>query len=141
MSRIGDESILLDFENAENVTPSKQKATDDRIIYSSRPLGWTRASFGIPVLCDFGAARDGDVQNNVDIQPEPYRAPEVILEMNWSYSVDIWNVGVLVYTFIDWNNMNGMLSLHRFGIYFKISICSMLSTPTATTGTSIISRR
>ena len=48
------------------------------------------------MLCDFGEARRGDVENGDDIQPEVYRAPEVILEMKWSYSVDIWNVGVMV---------------------------------------------
>lgn len=28
--------------------------------------------------------------------PDIYRAPEVILNMNWDYKVDIWNVGMVV---------------------------------------------
>lgn len=95
LQEIEDESILVDFEKAEIESPSPQKVYDDRIIYASRKLGLPK-SYGHPVLCDFGEARRGDIENQDDIQPEVYRAPEVILEMKWSYSVDIWNVGVMV---------------------------------------------
>lgn len=54
------------------------------------------ARFGRPILCDFSLARDGRVKHNHDIQPDPYRAPEVILEVPWGYAADIWNVGVMV---------------------------------------------
>ena len=30
------------------------------------------------------------------IQPDSYRAPEVLLGVGWSYSADIWNLGVMV---------------------------------------------
>ena len=95
MSEIEDESILADFETAESNSPSAKVIRHDRTIYASRKLGLPK-TFGPPVLCDFGAARFGDEVNNDDIQPEVYRAPEVILEMDWSYPVDIWNVGVMV---------------------------------------------
>lgn len=49
----------------------------------------------MPLLSDFGEARLGDVHNGL-IQPDIYRAPEVILGMSWTSKVDIWNVGVLV---------------------------------------------
>ena len=88
-------SVLVDFEKAENENPSARNVYDDRIVYASRRFRLPK-SYGHPVLCDFGEARRGNVENNDDIQPEVYRAPEVILEMNWSYSVDIWNVGVMV---------------------------------------------
>ncbi|PMB69066.1 SRSF protein kinase 2 [Beauveria bassiana] len=51
---------------------------------------------GTPVLCDFGSAVDGGVDHLEDVQPNIYRAPEVILEVPWTYSVDIWNVGCMV---------------------------------------------
>ena len=35
----------------------------------------------------------GDSSDN--IQPEIYRAPEILLDMDWSYSVDIWNIGAM----------------------------------------------
>merc|ERR1712070_158211 len=31
------------------------------------------------------------------IQPELYRAPEVLFEMGWDSSADIWNVGVMIW--------------------------------------------
>lgn len=78
---------------AELESPIPRKVLGDRIIYVSRPLP---ISLGTPVLCDLGEARLGTDQQQGDIMPDIYRAPEVILEMNWDYKVDIWNVGMVV---------------------------------------------
>ncbi|OBT53852.1 hypothetical protein VE04_07374 [Pseudogymnoascus sp. 24MN13] len=96
LSGIEDESILTAFEAAEANYPSAKVIRLDRTIYASRKLGLPK-TYGPPVLCDFGVARFGDEVNNEDIQPEVYRAPEVILEMDWGYPVDIWNVGVMIW--------------------------------------------
>jgi serine/threonine-protein kinase SRPK3 len=53
-------------------------------------------TFGKAVLSDFGSAVRGDERRNRDAQPNVYRSPEVMLEAEWSYPVDIWNVGVMV---------------------------------------------
>ncbi|KFY69139.1 hypothetical protein V496_00518 [Pseudogymnoascus sp. VKM F-4515 (FW-2607)] len=107
LSEIEDESILAEFEAAEANSPSANAIRDDRTIYASRKLGLPK-TFGPPVLCDFGVARFEDEVNNEDIQPEVYRAPEVILEMDWSYPVDIWNVGVMIWDlFQDKHIFNG----------------------------------
>lgn len=61
-----------------------------------------------PQITDFGAATllgtggdDGAVQLGTrPIQPDYYRAPEVILGCGWSYSADIWNLGVMVRTYM-----------------------------------------
>jgi serine/threonine-protein kinase SRPK3 len=90
---IKDESILAQYEQYEIESPTPRKFIDDRIIYVSRPLPVT---FGPPVVCDFGEARLEDEEHNDDIMPDIYRAPEVILKMNWGYKVDIWNLGVMV---------------------------------------------
>ena len=66
-----------------------------RIIYGSRQLTIPK-TYGEPILCDFGAAVYGNTDHEEDVQPDVYRAPEVILEMKWSYSIDIWNVGTMV---------------------------------------------
>lgn len=93
--RIEDESILRHFEAAELSDPSRRKIDGDRVIYESR--GFIRpAKSGRPILCDFGEARFGKKTYVEDIQPYVYRAPEIILDIPWSYSVDIWNVGVMV---------------------------------------------
>lgn len=97
MLTVGDESLLQDFEQAEINEPSPMKIIDDvRTIYGSRKLGLPKhSSWGQPVLCDFGEARIGEFHKGL-IQPELYRAPEVLFDMKWSSSVDVWNVAVLV---------------------------------------------
>jgi len=53
-------------------------------------------ALGHAVLCDFGEARIGSKHQHKDIQPEIYKAPEVVMETGWGHAVDIWNVGVMV---------------------------------------------
>lgn len=54
-----------------------------------------RNGYGAPILSKFGDARIGDVHEGL-IQPDIYRAPEVILGKQWTSKVDTWNVGTLV---------------------------------------------
>lgn len=95
MLGIEDDSVFSDFENDELETPSPGKEIDGRTIYVSRELRMPK-EWGAPVLCDFGSAVPGNMEHSEDIQPDFYRAPEVILEAPWTYSVDIWNVGCMV---------------------------------------------
>jgi hypothetical protein len=97
MLTIDDETILEDFERTEKEEPSPMKIIDNhRIIYGSRSLRHPKdALWGHPVLCDFGETRIGDFHSGT-IQPELYRAPEVLFEMRWNSSVDIWSVACLV---------------------------------------------
>ena len=73
MLGVEDESVLEAFEAAEAETPSIGKVYPDRIVYRSRKLG-RPSVYGRPVICDFGEARSGEVENNDDIQLEIYRA-------------------------------------------------------------------
>jgi serine/threonine-protein kinase SRPK3 len=95
MFGIADDSVLSDFENNELQHPCPRKELDGRTIYTSRELRMPK-NLGAPILCDFGSAVIGDKEHSEDIQPDIYRAPEVILQAPWSYSVDIWNVGCVV---------------------------------------------
>lgn len=52
--------------------------------------------FTYPILCDLGTSVLVEKNHSGKIQALPYRAPEVILGMEWSSSADIWNFGVLV---------------------------------------------
>lgn len=92
-----DSSVLTQFENEELEQPSPMKTADGSIVYLSRDLGIPK-DFGGPVLCDFGAAvpLDDGREHREDVQPDIYRSPEVILDIPWTYSVDIWNVGCMV---------------------------------------------
>ncbi|RMZ81404.1 hypothetical protein DV738_g2284, partial [Chaetothyriales sp. CBS 135597] len=102
MFTIADESILSDFEKAEIEQPSQRKVVSEgRTIYASRKLGLPKdALWGQPVLCDFGQALIGDSHRGL-IQPELYRAPEVLFNMEWRSSVDIWNVAVLIWDLFE----------------------------------------
>lgn len=115
MLNIEDESILVDFEEAEISNPSPRKVVGDRAIYHSRKLGIPK-KHGRPVLSDFGEARFGSESGTYcgDVQPFMYRAPEVLLRMPWNEKIDIWNLAVVV-----------CLSMSHLFIYFpsEHSLC------------------
>jgi serine/threonine-protein kinase SRPK3 len=92
-----DNSVLESFEQEELKESSPRKELDRRTIYLSRELGIPE-DIGAPVLCDLGSAirLDDGVERREDIQPNIYRAPEILLDIPWTYSVDIWNVGCMV---------------------------------------------
>ncbi|PGH07918.1 CMGC/SRPK protein kinase [Helicocarpus griseus UAMH5409] len=106
-----EQKALLDFEERESEALPARKLLKDRTIYtcSRFPL-----SNGIPLLSDFGEARFGDEEHNEDIMPNVYRAPEVILKMNWDYKVDIWSVAMVAWdivsphTLFDGKNRDGI---------------------------------
>jgi serine/threonine-protein kinase SRPK3 len=88
MLRIEDQSIFADYEKAEDRSPSDRKPINFR-----RPQA---NAYGLPVLCDFGEARIGVPQPYTEIQPEIYKAPEILMQFEWSHSADIWNAACLV---------------------------------------------
>jgi len=47
-------------------------------------------------LSDFGPAVPADEKRNHDAQLDLYRPPEVMLKVDWSYPVDIWDVVAMV---------------------------------------------
>ncbi|GAT22731.1 hypothetical protein RIB2604_01601460 [Aspergillus luchuensis] len=57
----------------------------------------------LPILSDFGSAQFqlDNVTNTWPIQPDCYRAPEVLLGAGWSYSADIWNLGAMMWELIE----------------------------------------
>ncbi|CAG7966394.1 unnamed protein product [Penicillium olsonii] len=53
---------------------------------------------GVPVITDFGLSICGDKgPHKHSIRPNGSEAPEVIIGASWDYSVDIWNLGVLIW--------------------------------------------
>ena len=94
-----DPSVIqtLVREAAENPMPRKIK--DGRLIHQSytdfgQPKRWRM----LPMIADFGLAQAGDGPEPLTYptQPPIFRAPEVLLGISWTYSADIWNLGVLV---------------------------------------------
>jgi serine/threonine-protein kinase SRPK3 len=93
-------SVVKDFAHAQAANPMPRKVKDGRSIYvSHHDFGPLRSYYILPKITDFGLAHmqgNPSQLNRHPIQPDHYRAPEVILGAGWSYSVDIWNLGVLV---------------------------------------------
>ncbi|GKZ75793.1 hypothetical protein AnigIFM56816_000454 [Aspergillus niger] len=98
MLGIDDESILTDFERAEHQTPTPRKILDStRSIYTSRKLRLPKDMlWGQPVLCDLGQSRIGPTHREI-IQPDIYKAPKVVFDMEWGSSADIWNLGAMIW--------------------------------------------
>ncbi|KAK6207875.1 serine threonine protein kinase [Colletotrichum tabaci] len=100
MFGIEDDSVFSAFEEQELLNPSPRKLVDGRAVYLSRELQMPK-EWGAPVLCDFGSAVVGDTEHTEDVQPDIYRAPEVILEAPWSYHIDIWNAGCMIWDLFE----------------------------------------
>jgi hypothetical protein len=95
------DSVLEELALAQIENTMLQKKRDGYSIYQSHnQFGALRVQLG-PIaskVSDFSHAQrvtDSEPQIN-PIQPGYYRAPEVILGTGWSYSADIWNLGVLI---------------------------------------------
>jgi non-specific serine/threonine protein kinase len=100
MLSLEDTAMLADFADEEIRQSSPRKNVDEsRTIYQSRQFRRPSKGkrFGLPILCDFGEARIGKThESGPFVQPNIYRAPEIIFEMAWGSAVDIWNLGALV---------------------------------------------
>ncbi len=95
-------SVIEDFVQKQVENPMPRKMRDGRMIYLSHNDFGPRRSFRIlPKIADFGLAQSGDGLEPLlhPIQPPVFHAPEVLLGTSWTYSVDIWNFGVLVYLY------------------------------------------
>ncbi|KAE8351352.1 kinase domain protein [Aspergillus coremiiformis] len=109
--------VLEAFAEAESENPGPWKTNNGSfLIYRSRKLCRPAGDkgYGLPVLCDLEEARIGKTQESGPfIQPHIYRAPEVIFEMPWDSSIDIWNLAGLI-----WDLFEGK---HLFGDIFDIN--------------------
>ncbi|KAL8720126.1 MAG: hypothetical protein Q9225_002971 [Loekoesia sp. 1 TL-2023] len=100
------EDLLKKFIVAEQENPSPRKEVQGYTVYTSRAFDSPSGkSIGEPLLSDFGSAVSGDVEHSENAQPNVYRAPEVCLKAPWSYSIDIWNVGCLVWDLFEGKHM------------------------------------
>lgn len=49
------------------------------------------------ILIDFSSAHWSDNRNQKEISTRHYRAPEVLLELEWSFPCDIWSLGCIMF--------------------------------------------
>lgn len=96
-----DPNVLVDFMRSQLERPMAFKIdSTGRSVYQSRnDFGPLKNLKSIPQLVDFGLAtrlEEDDDWGVWPIQPDHYRAPEVILGNGWQMPADVWNLGVLV---------------------------------------------
>ncbi|KAI1921089.1 hypothetical protein LOZ12_001108 [Ophidiomyces ophidiicola] len=106
MFGVADNSVFEEFEREELRNPSARKEIDGRLIYISRKINTPEKYIGAPVLCDFGSAVFDDEKKNTKlVQPNMYRAPEVILRSPWNCKIDIWNAGCMLWDIFKGRNL------------------------------------
>ncbi|KAI0467315.1 kinase-like domain-containing protein [Xylaria cf. heliscus] len=98
---VQDSSVFEELEQNEFQSPSARKVLPDRTIHVPQLMPITN---GLPVICDFGAAKIGR-KHMGDVMPNPYRAPEIIMEMEWDSKIDIWSVGVMIWDLFEGNRL------------------------------------
>lgn len=94
-----DPSVIEDFVQKQAGNPMPRKIKDGRSVYlSQNDFGPLKSFRVLPKIADFGLAELGDGPELLrhPIQPALFHAPEVLLGVSWTYSADIWNLGVLV---------------------------------------------
>ncbi|KGO74117.1 hypothetical protein PITC_021750 [Penicillium italicum] len=108
LMELEDDTSLKDVENEEIRSPSlpvistvKSTAT---AVYPSKLT--TQKLSGSPILADFGQMRLVKGCENRDWwMSDLYRAPEVLLQLSWGYSVDIWSIGVMTLELLEGKNL------------------------------------
>ncbi|KAI1034589.1 hypothetical protein LB504_004590, partial [Fusarium proliferatum] len=104
---IENDSVLADFVKklTTNPQPKHVRTDDGRAIYLSQDdFGPLRGNMVLPALADFNQSFPGLDGNKVHLSPiqsHRYRAPEVLLGCPWSYSVDIWNFGLVMWDMLE----------------------------------------
>lgn len=94
-----DPLVLECFVQKQAEDPMARKIVDGRSVYvSHNDFGRLKSFRILPKIADFGLAEYGDGNEPLrhPIQPPIFHAPEVLLGTCWTYSADIWNLGVLV---------------------------------------------
>ncbi|KAK7409376.1 hypothetical protein QQX98_008438 [Neonectria punicea] len=111
-----DTRVLDEYVMRQQANPAPCRERNGRPVYESRSsFGHLTGDIGYVKLTDFGLAVRGDVakKHNHDIQPREYTAPEVMLKVGWTYSADIWNLGLVLWELLgDINLLSGRVPGH-----------------------------
>ncbi|PPJ55852.1 hypothetical protein CBER1_07446 [Cercospora berteroae] len=104
MMSLEDNSVMPEFVKGLDREPNAQKVVGDRTIYQSQSdFGPLKSIYSYPQIHDFGHATlmEPGVGCRHPAQPDLYRAPEVMLGIVWSYKVDIWNLGIVMWELLE----------------------------------------
>ncbi|KAK3074287.1 hypothetical protein LTR53_003398 [Teratosphaeriaceae sp. CCFEE 6253] len=86
------------LEEDERLHPLPRKELPTHTVYTSRPM---RITHGEAKLSDFSEARFDDPGNVDLVMPDVYRAPQVILQMPWSYPIDLWGFAMTLWDLFE----------------------------------------
>ncbi|CAI6093808.1 hypothetical protein V2G26_017113 [Clonostachys chloroleuca] len=103
-----DSGVLDDYVKRQLTNPAPCQERNGRPVYASRQsFGHLRGDVRNVKLTDFGHSVRGDVAQPHThlIQTREYVAPEVLLKAGWSYSADIWNLGLVLWELLGDNNL------------------------------------
>ncbi|POR33931.1 Protein kinase-like domain protein [Tolypocladium paradoxum] len=97
-----DQSTIEAFVQGQATHPMARKHVSGHTVYRCHnDFGPITHGLGnmIPHITDFGLAQRGDKAEPLihPIQPNEFRAPEVLFGIGWSYSADIWNFGAMIW--------------------------------------------
>ncbi|KAI5203990.1 protein kinase [Aureobasidium subglaciale] len=97
---VTDMSAFSKIEELETESPSPRKILSDRNIYLSYKMPIT---YGAPMISDFGSALLGvpGQKFSGDVMPGVYRAPEIILGMQWDSKIDIWSIALMIWDLFE----------------------------------------
>ncbi|GAB7354871.1 hypothetical protein MBLNU459_g5514t3 [Dothideomycetes sp. NU459] len=93
-----DHSVFDQLEDEMSLAASAGVQREGRMIFRSCRMLPTE---GEPVLADLGEARICRNKQTDLIMPDVYRAPEVMLGMEWDEKVDLWGLGQSIWTLFE----------------------------------------
>ncbi|KAJ3579248.1 hypothetical protein NPX13_g1323 [Xylaria arbuscula] len=96
---VSNQSFMSTVEEEQLNRPSARKCANARTVHVSQML-LAKGCAGPLTICDFGQARIGKTHRG-RVMPTRYRAPEVILDMEWGSRVDLWNVGLIAWDLLE----------------------------------------
>ncbi|KAK4502554.1 hypothetical protein PRZ48_005979 [Zasmidium cellare] len=99
-----DPSVLQDLLDGLQNHSMPRKVDGDRTTYLANvDFGQLRSLRVLLKLTDYDRAQPGNFDGPMrhPMQNSVYRAPEVLMGLPWSYSLDIWNVGVLMWDMLE----------------------------------------
>ena len=118
-----DDVVIQEYAESATDDPIVCRTDPPRNIYESQRFSQTK-NLGLPVLIDFGEARHGKQAYRDPVQPNLYRAPEVLLQMEWDEKIDIWSVGMLVSVIRSSVCINNT-DEQRHGTFSKVCLSSL----------------
>ncbi|KAG6149317.1 hypothetical protein E4U50_007527 [Claviceps purpurea] len=116
---IKDDNILLSPMTDSDIKPFADycqaidqpryiQQEDGRVTYVSHDEILGTRGMAWPRLADFNTCfpvLPGNFCHSAEIQSDRYRAPEVFLGIPWSYKVDIWNLGLMMWNLLGDSDM------------------------------------